>query len=97
MAVPYDESYRCIAQCNIVPVRVSSTKDVAVLQELVPLFNMRAVGKMFRTVQVVKEAGKREEKGKSKKKAARAGRSKGEGGEVRLVMNEWMRGAWPHD
>lgn len=93
-----DESRRCIAQCNLEPVRVplGATLDEAteVLRKLVPLLTTRSVSKCFRTVRVAPWKGK---SASAKGKGKEGGSESQEGGEVTLVMNEWMREAWPFD
>lgn len=92
----HDEGPRYIAQCQIkavpVPVKASTKRVRTILRQLVPLLNHRTVGKCFQTVRIephiedTTETGGDGGKGTAWKK----------GGEVRLVMNAWMREAWPH-
>lgn len=98
-----------MAQCNIEPVQLpaDSAEALNVLRELVPLFNLRAVGKHFRTVQIVapRAAGAASGEGVGQQGVQEASLGGGGGtaggggvaGEVRLVMNAWLREAWPHD
>lgn len=70
-----------------------TTQDaVAVLRELVPLLNHRTVGKCFRTLRIEPFVEEKEEAGGGEKSSAESGK----GGQVQLVMNAWMRGAWPY-
>lgn len=99
----HDGGHRYVAQRSIEAVRVPSGSTVeeatTILRQLVPLFNLRTVGRCFSTVQVEPWAAKA--KGGVKKGAkgtkAREKNSSEEGGPVKLVMNEWMRQAWPYD
>lgn len=90
-------------QRNIKAVRVPSGSTVedatTILRQLLPLFNLRTVGRCFSTVQVERWAAKAKggvKKGAKGRKAREQGSSE-EGGQVKLVMSPWMRQAWPYD
>lgn len=99
----YDEMIQYIAQCDIVPVRLAASAEeeiVATLQRLVPTMQLRLVRKLFRTVcvhPVDQGEGKPSEKSKGCQDAAGPSSAGDSGGWVgiKMVLNEWMRGAWP--
>lgn len=95
-----DESRRYIAQCNMerlrIPDGVTLEEATAMLRRIIPLLTTRGVGKAFRTVRVAPWRPKRDAAAQSKGKE-RADDPQQGGGEVTLVMNEWMREAWPFD
>lgn len=94
-----------------IPAGTSRQGALTILQELVPLFNARTYGKGFRTLAVVPWDAKAEEKGIRKLKGGhtegkdgkesdgkrKQGSGKMQPGQIYLVMNAWLKEAWPYD
>ena len=91
-----------VAQSNIVVARVPAdfTEGEAAeyLRQYLPLFNLRKMGTCFETISVApwrKGGGKTSSSGKKVGSTAGEKEGGGEGGEIKIVMNPWMRQAWP--
>lgn len=103
----HNETHCYIPQRHIEPVCVpaGATREgaVALLRKFVPLFNLRTVGRCFSTVRIEPwaavaastAAGEAGEVGGERGDGGLV--SKKQGGQVKMVMNAWMRQAWPYD
>lgn len=94
-----DGSRKYVAQSNVVAACVPAGSTVkkanALLCDFVPLFSLHSVARCFRTIEVAPWPAKAANSAQKESKAVRVGEEGGAAGQIKLVMNEWMKQAWP--
>lgn len=98
-----DGSRVYVAQSSIeiarIPANSTDEEAITLLRGYLPLLTLREVERCFATISVA--PWRRESDGDERTEEGEEGEDSGvgesEGGQIRMVMNPWMRQAWPFD
>lgn len=94
-----DGSVHYVAQSSIEVARIAPGSTVnqanAQLCDYLRLFKLRRMGLCFQTVEVAPWKKVRDKAPKGEKKKGLGEEGEKEGGEIKMIMNPWMRQAWP--